>query len=215
MLLVDVRSFLIQVPITIFAIISVSLASDLPRTDNTDLIGKLKRVDFAGAATLVSATFALLLGLDRGGNISWSDDITVISLVLFATLFTLFLYVEAVLAKEPFAPCRIIFNSSLIASYLVNFFGLAAAITSLFNISLYLQAALGKTVSEAGLCLLPSIVSGVLGSLVVGLVMQVTGTYYVLTVIVYTLLLIGTGILPLATGAVGHSGIGILTDGGI
>jgi MFS family permease len=213
--LADARSFLIQVVITIFAIISVSLALDLPRTDNTDLVGKLKRVDFAGAATLVSMTFALLLGLDRGGNISWSDNITLISLVLFVVLFALFMFIETTSAKEPFAPSRIIFNRSLIAGYLVNFFGLAAALTSFYNISLYLQAALGKTASEAGLWLLPSIVSGVLGSLVGGLIMQVTGVYYVLTVMAYMFMLIGTGILPLATGALGHSGIGILAGKGI
>jgi hypothetical protein len=207
---IDPRSFLLQVPVTILAIISVSLALDLPKMDNSDLVGKLKRVDFAGAAALVSMTFALLLGLDRGGNISWRDNVTIISLALFVALFALFALIETRLAKEPFAPSRIIFNRSLIAGYLVNFFGLAAALTTLFNVSLYLQAALEKTASEAGLWLLPSIVASVLGSIAGGLVMQATGSYYVLTVAAYVFLLLGTAILPLVTGAVTHSVVGIL-----
>ena len=44
---------MLQVPITIFAIVSVSFSLRLPKHDTGDFKAKLKRVDFGGAASLV------------------------------------------------------------------------------------------------------------------------------------------------------------------
>ena len=182
----------------------------LPKSSTGDLWPKLKRVDFLGAFTLVSSIFFLLFGLDRAGNISWSDMITVISLVTFAILFIFFCTVEMVLAKEPFAPRRIIVNRTLISSYLVNFFGLASSMTSIFHISLYFQAVQAKTAAQAGLWLLPSIIGGVVGSLAGGLTVQATGKFYWVTVVGYCGLFMGSLITVLCTGVVEHNMIGLL-----
>src|ERR1700734_4213113 len=100
---VNFRAFLPQVPATIIAISAVTFVLELPRPSDSDLWAKFKRVDFVGALVLVSLTFFLLFGLDRGGNISWTDKFTVSSLVAFAVLFILFCTVEMLLASEPFA----------------------------------------------------------------------------------------------------------------
>lgn len=188
---------------------SVSLALKLPKTSNADFVAKLKRVDFTGAIFLVLTVFSLLFGLDRGGNVSWTDHLTLAALVAFIVFFVIFATIEMELAREPFAPKRIICNSSLIASYLCNFFGVASALTMLFHLALYFQAVQGKTPSQAGLWLLPSIAAGVAGSLGGGLIMQATGKYYVLTAIAYFGLLVGAIIISLMTGVVVHSTIGI------
>ena len=62
------RSFLLQVPVALLAILAVSVALQLPKIESQDFIAKLKRVDFGGALTLVVAIFCLLLGLDRGDS---------------------------------------------------------------------------------------------------------------------------------------------------
>lgn len=204
------RSFFLQVPLTVIAILAVTFALKLPKSPTGDLWPKLKRVDFLGALTLVSSIFFLLFGLDRGGNISWSDRVTIISLVAFAILFIFFCAIEMVLAKEPFAPKRIIVNRTLISSYLTNFFGLASAMTMVFHISLYFQAVQAKTAVQAGLWLLPSILGAVAGSLAGGLTMQATGKFYWLTVAGYCSLFIGTLINVLSTGVVGHTMAGII-----
>ncbi|OBZ72862.1 Vacuolar membrane amino acid uptake transporter fnx2 [Grifola frondosa] len=80
-------AFIIQVPLTVLAILIVSLGLKLPKTSGGDFHAKLRRVDFGGAIALVIAVFALLLGLDRGGNISWDDRITIASLSAAAVLF--------------------------------------------------------------------------------------------------------------------------------
>ncbi|KAF5390042.1 hypothetical protein D9757_003893 [Collybiopsis confluens] len=209
------RAFLIQVPAVLLAITSVSLALHLPDIEKSDFKVKIKRVDFVGAVILVTCIFFFLFGLDNGGNVSWSAKTTVLSLVASAVLFIGFGYVEMEWAKEPFAPKRIIFSKSLIASYLVNFFSIASSLSMLFHISLYLQAIAEMSPSRAGLFLVPGIIGGVTGSLGSGLIMRATGKYYWLTVFEYILLLIGSLTIILSSGVWMHSVAIIVVGGGI
>ena len=68
-----------------------------------------------------------------------------------------------------------------------------------FHSSLYLQAAGGASAARAGLGLVPAVIGGVTGSLGSGLLMQRTGKYYWLTVVMYFVQLVGTSLLVLAT----------------
>ena len=202
-------SFLIQVPITLIAILAVSISLHLPKVESGDFMAKLKRVDFGGAISLVLTVFFLLFALDRGGNVAWNDHYTVGSLVAFGVCFIAFAFIEMELASEPFAPRRIIINRSLIASYLVNFFGIASAFTMLFHLSLYFQAVQGQSASKASLWLIISVLGGLSGSLGGGLIMQATGKFYVLTVLGYIALFVGSIIVTLTSGIVVTSTIGI------
>ena len=203
------RAFFLQVPITIAAIISVTLALHLPKTEASDLMTKFKRVDWAGAVSLILTVFLLLFALDRGGNVSWNDHLTIYSLAAFAICFIGFALIEMKFASEPFAPQRIIINRSLIASYLVNFFGMASGFTLIFYLPLYLQAVLGQTASQAGLWLLISVFGALLGALGSGLIMQATGKYYWLSFISYIALFLGTFVVNMSTGIIVSSAIGI------
>jgi len=194
------RSFLLQVPIALFAIVSVSWTLELPLKDLADFATGIRRVDFGGAITLVLAVFFLLFGLDRGGNDSWSDHITIASLTGALAFFVLFSIIELELAAEPFAPRRIIVNRSLIASYLVNLFGIASGFTVLFHAPLYLQAVLNKTASEVGKWLVLSVAGSLFGSLGGGLFIQATGKYFWLTFLAYITMLVGTVAVLLASG---------------
>ncbi|KAH0582294.1 hypothetical protein H2248_011931 [Termitomyces sp. 'cryptogamus'] len=147
------------------AIASVSFGLHLPKSGPSDFSAKLKRVDFTGSLALIITVFSLLFGLDHGGNISWNDSVTLLSFSSFALFFILFGAIELRIASEPFAPKRIIFNRSLIAGYLVNFFGVAVGMNLIFHVSLYLQAVHGNTAAEAGLWLVLCVVGGLLGSL--------------------------------------------------
>jgi len=167
-----------QVPAAVLAIVAVSFALHMPHQTTTDLKQKFKRIDFPGAVSLVLTVVFLLVGLDRGGNVSWSDNITIISFALFVVFFAIFASVEIKFAAEPFAPKRIIANPSLVAAYLTNFFGVAAGLPLIFNTSLYLQATQGLSPSKAAWYLLPTILASVIGSLGGGLIIQATGKYY-------------------------------------
>lgn len=194
----------------VIAIAIVALALHLPTPAEADFWSRFRRVDFLGAITLVASIFFLLVGLNNAGNVAWSDQKTVLSLVAFAAIFLVFCVVEMTVASEPFAPKRIVVNRSLIASYMVNFFGVASAMTMIFHISLYYQAARGMTAVQVGLWLLPTILAGVAGSLGGGLIMQASGKYYWLTISGYCGLLVGSVIVVLATGVVSHSMVWIV-----
>lgn len=193
----------------ILAIISVSLALKLPKADNQDFLAKLKRVDFGGALTLVATIFCLLLALDRGGNVAWQDQVTIGFLVAFAVLFVVFCLIELKIAAEPFAPKRIIVNSALIASYMANFFAAGLNVIQAFIITLYFQAVQGRTAGEAGVVLIPAILAAVAGSLIGGVFMQATGKYYVLTIVVFAMMVVGFVMVPIFSGFVIYSFAGI------
>ena len=206
---ISFRAFLIQVPIALIAIIAVSLALHLPKVESGGFKAKLKRVDFLGAISLVSAVFFLLFGLDRGGNVSWNDKLTKYSICAFVVAFVTFAFVEMEWASEPFAPKRIIVNRSLISSYLVNFFGIASGFTMIFYIALYFQAVQGRSASAAGIWLLFSVGGSLTGSLCGGLIIQGTGKYYLLTLASYIVFFLGTTSTTLSSGVIVTSSVGI------
>ncbi|KAI0311219.1 MFS general substrate transporter [Amylostereum chailletii] len=201
-------AFLLQVPLTVLALTSITFALHIPQPEASDLRARLARVDFAGAFTLIAALLSLLVGLDRGGNVAWQDTYTLASLAVFLLSFAAFAAVELRVAAEPFAPKRIVADRALLASYLCNFFGVAGAICAVFYVSMYVQAVLKRSAADAGVALLPSIVAGTAASLAGGLVIQATGKYYALTVANYGLMVFGNVLLPLCAGAVGRSFVG-------
>ena len=79
-----------------------------------------------------------------------------------------------------------------------------------FYLPLYFQAVDGFTATQAGLVLLPSIASGVSGSLFGGILMQKTGKYYWLTIAGYTILILGGIPILLFTGLVTKSVPGVI-----
>lgn len=204
------RAFLIQVPICVLAIASVALALHLPATNkSTSLSANIKRIDIGGAITLVLAVFFLLYGLDRGGNVSWSDYFTIGSLIAFGTSAILFMFFEVSIATEPFAPKRIIFNPSLLACYLSNFFASAALLAQVFHISLFYQAVQGKTASEASVWLVISVIGAMTGSLLGGLTIQYSGKYYAITIVGFFLAVVGTSIVLFSSGVIAISTLGL------
>ena len=203
------RSFLGQAPITLVAIITVYLTLNLPAREASNWKDKLRRIDFLGAFTLVMGVFALLLSLDRGSNVSWAQPLTLALLATSVALLLAFLYVEMRVASEPFAPGHIIFDRSLCASYLCNFFSFAGWMAAIFYIPLYFQAVDGLSATQAGAKLIPAIGAGVCGSLFAGFLMKRTGRYYRLTVVAYTGLFWGFLPIILFSGVVSKSDWGM------
>lgn len=201
-----------QVPIAILAMGAVAFGLKLPpKEDQEDFKAKFKRIDFAGAFTLVSAVFTLLLALDRGGNVSWTDRFTIASFTVSVIIFIVFIFIELRVAPEPIAPAYIIKNGTLIAIYMANFLMVGANMTMLFSVPLYLQAVRQFTPSQVGLTLLSNVIAGAVGSVSTGLVMKATGKYYFLTIAVFALSFIGNIIIAGVTGPLAFTLAGLCT----
>lgn len=193
-------SFLGQAPLCSVAILACVFALKLPPQEHQEWRKKLRRVDFLGAMALVGAIFCLIFGMDRGSNVSWATPISYGPLVASAVLAAVFVYVEAHVAKEPFAPGHVLFERSILAACLANFFSFGGWLSGIYYLPLFYQAVDGYTATGAALLLIPSTIAGVSGSLCAGIFMKRTGKYYWLTVGAYTLLTGGMTVLLLFTG---------------
>ena len=202
-------AFIGQAPLCLVAFISVFCVLKSPHEEKKEWKANLGRVDFLGAIVLVFAVFGMLLGFDRGSNVSWSMPLSYASLIASVSLFGLFVLVEMRYATEPFAPGHIIFDRSLFAGYLCNFFSFGAWMAGLYYIPLFFQAVDGHGAAASGVRLLPAILAGVSGSLLGGYAMKKTGKYYWLTVASYTTLVIGIVIIFLFAGTIINSTWGI------
>ncbi|KAJ5570101.1 uncharacterized protein N7459_009531 [Penicillium hispanicum] len=197
-------AFIVQVPLSIIASIAVSLMLNIPSPADSGSCwkAKLRRIDLLGAATLIGAVLSLLLGLDRGSNVSWKLPITIASLGVSGFLSALFVLVEIYVAAEPVMPGYILFDRNFLALYSSNFFGWAGWLSVLFYLPLYFQTVDGVSATVAGLRLLPSILASVSGSLLSGFIIKWTGRYYRLTVTAYALLAMGCSLLFLFSSGV-------------
>ncbi|KAE9379232.1 MFS multidrug transporter [Stipitochalara longipes BDJ] len=204
------RSFIGQFPLSMLASVVVYSVLDLPKPEDSHWKDKLRRIDFLGAFSLVIAVFCLLVGLDRGSNVSWSDTIAIVFTSASTPLFALFIFIEMKVASNPFAPGHIIFERSLFASYLSNFFAIAANTSFLFYLPLYFQAVDGISAAGSGLRLIPAAVGSVSGSLFGGTWMQKTGKYYWLTTASTCVTVVGSTIIFLCSGPLFNSTWGML-----
>ena len=124
--LIAFRSFYIQCPLAILAIILVvwkldSPGSSLPSHHDKPRRSKLRRVDFLGCFTLAAAITGFLLALDLGGQrISWTHPIVWILFASSAIFGVFFLLAEAYIAQEPIFPLRLLFHRDVLTTYLVT-----------------------------------------------------------------------------------------------
>ncbi|KAL3421221.1 Multidrug resistance protein fnx1 [Phlyctema vagabunda] len=192
-------AFLSQVPLIILSGILVFFTIKVPSKKSEK--SKLSRVDFLGAFTIVLTLVLLLLGLNSGGNIvPWSHPLVTVSLPLSAVALAAFIYIEAYVASEPVIPVRLLLNRTVAASCLTNWFSTMVVYMSLFYVPLFFQAK-GLTTTAAGVRLMPQSVGVSIGSLSSGLIMNKTGKYRTLGLVLIATLTLGIGLLSTLTFA--------------
>ena len=202
-------SFIGQTPFCLVAFFAVVFFLHLPGQE-VDWKTNLRRIDFLGAFILILAVLGMLIGLDRGSNVAWSIPLAYGPLIASIILFGLFVLVETKIASEPFAPGHIIFERSLFAGYLCNFFSFAGYMATIYYLPLFYQATDGKTATGASVLLVPGIIMATSGSLLGGFVMKLTGKYYWLTVISYGMMPIGSLLILLFSGPISTSTVALV-----
>ena len=195
-------AFLGQAPLCLVAFVAVVFLLKVPGQETKDWKTNLKRIDFLGAFVLVLAVLGMLLGLDRGSNVAWNVPEAYGPLVASVVLFGVFVLVEDKVASEPFAPGHIIFDRSLFAGYLCNFFSFGGFLAVLYFLPLFYQATDSRTATNASILLIPGIITGVLGSLYGGIMMKKSGRYFWLNAIGYSILPIGVTVIFLFSGPI-------------
>ncbi|KAL1961778.1 hypothetical protein VTN77DRAFT_1065 [Rasamsonia byssochlamydoides] len=105
--------FLLQVPISVFALVVGHFVIQLPvhddQGDSNRLRGVWRQVDLSGALLLVLGLSIQLVGLSLGGNeLPWDNDWVITSLIASVVFLTLFLVVEAKTSAVPVIPLRML-----------------------------------------------------------------------------------------------------------
>lgn len=114
--------FWINLPIsgTTFLLLLIFLDVHDPKTN---VLEGLKAIDWFGSFSILALTLMLLVGLESGGaSLPWSSP-TVICLIVFGSLMSVFfIYSEKRLAKYPLMPLGLLRHPSNVACMLVAFF---------------------------------------------------------------------------------------------
>ncbi|KAK3685248.1 major facilitator superfamily-domain-containing protein [Podospora appendiculata] len=169
--------FLLQVPISAFALLMGFCVIKNPQ-GGFDLRGRgfrdtWAKVDFTGAALLVTAISTQLVGLSLGGNeLPWSSGWVVGSLVGSFGLFVLFFVVEARTSAIPVIPLRMLRGRMTIFTQISNICVGLSAYAYLFMLPLFFQVVLLDSATTAGARLaIPSLATPI-GGLIAGVVMS-------------------------------------------
>lgn len=146
-----------------------------------DFHGKLKRVDFAGAASLAVLVCSFMLTLDfLPKGFAWYYVLIPGLVSLFAAV--VFYIIERRFAQEPILPIELITKRDALTPYLLAGFQNAAQFAAFYGSPIYFQVAASMTVSQAGLRLVPAVVGNATGGLLSGALISRTGRYKWMTI---------------------------------
>lgn len=180
--------FILQVPLTM--VLGAALYFNLNLPAGSPGLGsqghikeKLKRIDFLGSFTLVTALMAVMLAASLGGRqIAYSSK-TFIGLCVSAfVLLLVFIYVESYVSEEPIIPVELLAIRTVMASSFANWFYTMGVFAYLFYVPVFFTSVLGLTATQNGLRLVPNFFGVSIGSVGAGIYMRKTGRYYLLTV---------------------------------
>ncbi|RZQ62541.1 MDR family MFS transporter [Amycolatopsis suaedae] len=163
--------FFLGVPLALAAIVL------LQRTLNLPTVRKEVRVDYLGAALLMSGVSVLLVWSSLAGHqFEWGSWQTAALVAGGLALLGAALYVES-RVPEPILPLRLFRNRTVTLTTLASFLVGTAMFAGTVFLSQYFQLSLGKSPTEAGLLSLPMIFGLLVSSTVSGQLISRTGVW--------------------------------------
>ncbi|RJT74073.1 MFS transporter [Arthrobacter cheniae] len=160
-------AFFINIPIAVAVLViaPIVLAESKP-TGRT-------RLDVPGAITVTAGLLALVFGLTRAAETSWTDLLTLVSFAIAIVLFAAFTAIEK-RAEFPLVPLGILKRSTVAWGNIAGILAFVTETSLVFLLTLYLQQVLGYTPLGAGLSFavlgLGTVLGGIIGPKVIGAV---------------------------------------------
>ncbi len=163
--------FYLNVPIGALALYVVQRNLTLPRSHVP------RRIDYLGAALLISTVVPLLLLAEKGRDWGWGSGLSLSMIALAVLSFAAFIPREAAMGEDAILPLRIFRNRVFSVTVVVSFLVGVVMFAGLGLMPLYLQIVKGQSPTRAGLSMV-AFVMGMMGtSMLVGRIMQRTGRY--------------------------------------
>ncbi|KAI3395209.1 hypothetical protein diail_1635 [Diaporthe ilicicola] len=161
---------------------------------------KMKQLDLLGTAILIPAVICLLLGLQWGGTeYSWSNSRIIGLFVGFGLMIIIFIGVQIWKGDEGTLPPRLFKNRNVFCAMMFSAAFGAAFFPLIYYLSLYFQAIQGDTAVEAGIKILPLLISTVLTSVLSGGLISAVGRYNPFALPSMLLFTVGAGMITTFT----------------
>jgi len=192
--------FYLNLPLGLVALVLLVTAY---RPGALPLTMRKRRLDYAGAATLVTGLAPLLVALSLGGHeLTWTSPLLIGLFAFGVAMLVAFVRIERS-ASEPILPLTLVRSRGVGIPTLGMLFlsgGLFA--TSLFT-PLFVQGVIGSSATRSGSVVAPMMLAFVAGSVVIGQLIARVPRYRVVGVL---------GLVAAATGEWLMSGMGVDTD---
>ena len=153
------------------------------------------RIDYPGAMLIVAAVGALILALNIAGRTGRWLQPDVLGFAAAAVLLLVLCIVRERMAQDPILPPRLFANHTFVVANTINTLLSANNFGLIILIPLYLQIQFRLPASEAGLLLIPFMITGTGGAVVCGLIMSRTGRYRMLPIVGLACTTIGTALM--------------------
>ncbi|KAF7314933.1 Vacuolar amino acid permease [Mycena indigotica] len=173
-------AFLLQIPLYIAAAVMTQFnVTYVTPGKSKGTKEVLKRIDYFGSLTLLTAVGSLLLFLSSRYNESlpWLDTRVIIPLSLAIAFFIAFLIVEIFVAPEPVMAPSMLRQKVPVLVSASNFLVAACNFSVTYFFPMWFQVVTLQSASTAGLHLMPNSVSMSTGSMFAGWMMHRTGRY--------------------------------------
>jgi EmrB/QacA subfamily drug resistance transporter len=169
--------FFLNIPIGVAAFFVVSRNLQLP------VVRQQRRIDYLGAALLVSTVIPVLLLAEKGREWGWTSGLSLTLMALALVSFAGFLPRERAVGEDAILPLRIFRDKVFSVTSVVGFLVGMAMFGSLVLLPLYLQIVKEESPTRAGLMMTP-FMAGLMGaSMLSGRIMRHTGRYKIFPIV--------------------------------
>ncbi|KHE85200.1 MFS general substrate transporter [Neurospora crassa] len=157
---------------------------------------KLLQLDLIGAATFIPAIIMLLLALQWGGaDYPWNSSVVIGLFVGAAVMTLIFVGIEIWQQDRGLLPPHFFKDRNVLAAMMFAMFVGAYFFPLVFYLALYFQAVKGDSAIEAGIKLLPYLISFVLASMASGALITIFGCINPVVLFETALMTAGAGLI--------------------
>ncbi|EGS19608.1 uncharacterized protein CTHT_0040870 [Thermochaetoides thermophila DSM 1495] len=192
--------FYINLPIGGAAMVAIFAFLRLPQAAHDakgrTVMQRILSLDLPGTMMLVPAIVCLLLALQWGGTEHpWNSSVVIGLFVGFGLMAAVFIGIQIWKGDEGTLPPRLFKNKDVVCAMLFAFFFGAGFFPLVYYLSLYFQAIKGDSAVEAGLKLLPMLISVVITSVSTGGLITLVGYYNPFVLPSMVLFAVGSGMI--------------------
>ena len=164
--------FFVNLPIGTVALLVILFGMVETRT-----IRESPSIDYRGAILLAAAVVPLLLALTWAGReYAWASS-QIVGMFIFSGLMAALFIVAEARADEPIIPRSLFANPVFTVAVVATFLTAIGMYGGIMFIPLFVQAVIGSSATDAGIVLIPMLLSGVASAVIAGQIISRTGNY--------------------------------------